>query len=389
VRPPDDEQVAHLLAELRQVSEELRTASGDERHAAAVRRRRGDLERAVTASGWTRPGSREARQPVGLDAVHDLLDAADSVLVSYLDIAGSLYALVVGSSTRVVALGQSSAITERVRRLRADLDVLAQAHLPGALRAGVGSAARASATSLDELLLRPLAIAGRRLVMVSTGVLGQLPWSLLPSLRAVPVVVAPSATAWAAAGRAPVSRADRLTLLAGPGLSHAQREAVGVARAWPQLQAHAGDGATRVALTSALADSLLVHVAAHGTHNVENALFSSLRLADGVLFAHELDERGRVPEHVVLSACELGLASVRPGDEALGLTSVLLRLGTRSVVAGVARVGDETAADVMIDYHCALAGGADSAAALAEATAASSGFAPFVCFGAAWAAGPS
>ena len=33
---------------------------------------------------------------------------------------------------------------------------------------------------------------------------------------------------------------------------------------------------------------------------------------------------------VVLSACELGLATVRPGDEALGLTSVLLPSGARA-----------------------------------------------------------
>ena len=87
------------------------------------------------------------------------------------------------------------------------------------------------------------------------------------------------------------------------------------------------------------------------------------------LFAHELDQTARTPDHVVLSACELGLATVRPGDEALGLTSVLLHLGTRCVVAGVARVGDEAAAETMADYHARLAGGADSAAALAAALA--------------------
>jgi CHAT domain-containing protein len=88
----------------------------------------------------------------------------------------------------------------------------------------------------------------------------------------------------------------------------------------------------------------------------------------------------------VLSACELGLATIRPGDEGLGLTSVLLRLGTHSVVAGVARVEDEVAARTMIAYHQRLAAGADSAAALAEATTALDGAAaaPFVCFGAAW-----
>jgi CHAT domain-containing protein len=131
-----------------------------------------------------------------------------------------------------------------------------------------------------------------------------------------------------------------------------------------------------------MSGAAVLHVAAHGVHHTENPMFSSLRLEDGVLFAHELDQTVRAPEHVVLSACELGLATVRPGDEALGLTSVLLRLGARSVVAGIARVGDDVAAETMIDYHKRLAAGADSAAALAEATADRA--APFVCFGATW-----
>jgi CHAT domain-containing protein len=85
----------------------------------------------------------------------------------------------------------------------------------------------------------------------------------------------------------------------------------------------------------------------------------------------------------VLSACELGQATVRPGDESLGLTSVLLQLGARCVVSGVAEVADELAAEVMGGYHRRLAAGADSAVALADATAAAGRPVPFVCFGAA------
>jgi CHAT domain-containing protein len=148
----------------------------------------------------------------------------------------------------------------------------------------------------------------------------------------------------------------------------------------------AGDAASGEAFSKTMTTARLVHVAAHGTHQTENPLFSSLRLADGPLFAHELDLAGRAPEHAVLSACELGLATVRPGDEALGLTSVLLHLGTRSVVAGVARVGDDVAADTMTNYHRELAAGCDSASALAAALAANDADrpAPFACFGAPW-----
>jgi CHAT domain-containing protein len=121
-------------------------------------------------------------------------------------------------------------------------------------------------------------------------------------------------------------------------------------------------------------------------HQPENPLFSSLRMVDGPVFAHELDQTALAPEHVVLSACEVGLATVRPGDEALGLASVLLQLGTRSVVAGVARVGDDVAEQTMAAYHARLAGGDDSAGALAAALVDVDADVtpPFVNFGAAW-----
>jgi CHAT domain-containing protein len=237
---------------------------------------------------------------------------------------------------------------------------------------------------LDAALVRPFGAGGKRLVIVSTGVLGQLPWGGLPSLSGVPVVVAPSATSWLAATRAPRRRRRAIHALAGPGVPFGDRELKGVASSWTEADVRVGLDADRRALVTALNTAEVVHVAAHGVHQTENAMFSSLRMADGLVFAHELDRTTRTAEHVILSACELGLATVRPGDEALGLSSVLLRLGTRSVVAGVARVGDEIAAETMTAYHRYLAAGDDSAAALACALADVDGVAPFVCLGSAW-----
>jgi CHAT domain-containing protein len=171
--------------------------------------------------------------------------------------------------------------------------------------------------------------------------------------------------------------------IAGPDLGRGIEEATAVGRIW-DARLLTGAAATGAAFAQALAGARIAHVAAHGVHQTENPMFSSLRLADGALFAHELDQTADTPEHVVLSACELGLATIRPGDEALGLTSVLLHLGTRCVVAGVARVGDEAAAETMADYHFRLASGQDSAEALAAALAERP--VPFACFGAAYRA---
>jgi CHAT domain-containing protein len=94
-----------------------------------------------------------------------------------------------------------------------------------------------------------------------------------------------------------------------------------------------------------------------------------------------------VPACVTLSACEVGLVTLRPGDEGLGLTHVLLHLGVASVVAGVARVRDDVASLTMRRVHDEMVGGLSSAEALAVAQVEGQEGpvpAPFVTFGSAW-----
>jgi hypothetical protein len=319
---------------------------------------------------------------VTLDEVQ--AELGHTTLVTFVRHAGTLHAVVAGSSSAQLAhLGPADPVDELVRRVRADLDVIARPQLPAQLRGAIRASLDRSAAAIDDALLVPLRIAGP-VVIVSTGVLCQVPWGLLPSLAGRAVVVAPSATAWHTAHAKQRSAPDQVITIAGPGLADSSAEATAIAAYWPRGRSLVGDAATGTRVASALSGARILHVAAHGVHQTENPLFSWVRLADGPLFAHELDQSAGVPEHVVLSACELGLATVRPGDEALGLTAVLLQLGTRSVVGGVARVADEVASATMIDYHARLRSGADSATALAEAVASTR--APFVCFGAAYTA---
>ena len=114
----------------------------------------------------------------------------------------------------------------------------------------------------------------------------------------------------------------------------------------------------------------MVHVAAHGTHQTQSPLFSSLALHDGPVFAHELQPTGVAAEHVVLSACDVGSATFRPGDEQLGLAASIFSLGAGSVVAATAPIPDDVAAAVMTAHHESLARGAASDEALALAIAA-------------------
>jgi CHAT domain-containing protein len=115
-------------------------------------------------------------------------------------------------------------------------------------------------------------------------------------------------------------------------------------------------------------------------HQPDNALFSALELAGGPLMGYDLQRLKAPPALAVLSCCDLGLADVRPGDETLGMVTALLQAGTRTVVASVAQVGDDTAMRVMTGLHAALQRGTQPARALAEA--ARDEPSGFVCFGA-------
>ena len=95
----------------------------------------------------------------------------------------------------------------------------------------------------------------------------------------------------------------------------ARAESAACTAAWVGSELLTGTAATTASVRGALAGADLGHVAAPGTHQQESPLFSSLRVGDGPLYAYELDAADRAAPCVVLSACEAGLAMVRPGDE--------------------------------------------------------------------------
>jgi CHAT domain-containing protein len=217
------------------------------------------------------------------------------------------------------------------------------------------------------------------LVLVPTRQLAVLPWGLLPGLRGRPVVVAPSASAWLTARTAGASAASGVPLLvAGPDLAHADAEIAAISGWYPRGRVLRGAAATAGATLAGMDGAPVVHVAAHGHHDTQNVLFSRLELADGPLLAYELQRLGHAPGQVVLSACDVGRAVVRAGDELAGFTAALLHAGTANVVASVARVPDAIGPAVMAHYHGAIAAGVSPARALASLPVPT----PFVCFGA-------
>ena len=128
-----------------------------------------------------------------------------------------------------------------------------------------------------------------------------------------------------------------------------------------------GKRATVQAVLEALAESDLVHLAAHGSFRRDNPLFSTLRLADGPLTVYDLERVQAAPRSMVLSACSAATALVMPGDELVGTAVALLHIGAASVVGPVDVVDDSLTGALMVDLHRALVGGAPMGAALMSA----------------------
>ncbi|BCJ74905.1 CHAT domain-containing protein [Catellatospora sp. IY07-71] len=385
VRPPADPETAAALAALRQVRLAVREAERAGRPAGAQRSHAAELERRIRHRSWTLAGPGTGGAPAPMGTVAQAL--GDAAMAVYLHDGPALRALVLaGGTARLVDAGRPAAAAEIALRLRASLDARAGRALPPRLADAVLASVRRDAAELAAAVLGPvLAVAGDRdLVLVPTGELLTVPWSLLPGAAGRPVTVAASATSWYTARQRAYGEpgpAGPALLVAGPGNDRAEAEVHKIARCHPGARVLTGPAATAAATLAGCDGAALLHVAAHGRHQGENALFSAFELADGPLMGYDLQQLSVAPRVAVLSACELGLADVRPGHESVGLSTALIAAGTATVVASVSRVADDVAMHVMTGFHRRLAAGAAPAAALAAA-AGETEPAGFVCFGA-------
>jgi CHAT domain-containing protein len=181
-----------------------------------------------------------------------------------------------------------------------------------------------------------------------------------------------------------------VVVAAGPDLAHAGHEAAEVADIYSGVEPIDPDGATVERLRTLLDRATTGHIACHARFEVDNPMFSSLRLTDGDLNVYDLERMRRVPDLVVLSACDSGFSDTYPGEELMGLSSALLSLGAKSLVASVGLVPDsEATRELMVGFHRGLVSGLGPAEALNRARVVigdtAAGFvaaASFVCIGA-------
>jgi len=388
VTPPDNPRLRECATDLRRVSAEILRTEQSDRSARTLRARQAALEASIRR--LSRHSAGEAGPVSRVPTTNELARAlGPRALVELVELDGTLSALTLadGRLSRC-ELGRLAPVDEELEWLRFGLARLARGSHTPAQRASLLAGARASADALDRRLVAPLAptVGGRPLVIVPTGSLHAVPWSILPALRGRPLVVAPSATTWLTLQRKPTRPAGPTILVAGPRLRHAVAELAGVATCHPAAAVLTGRRASVAAVMAGLDGARIAHLACHGRFRSDSPLFSSLELADGPLNAYELQRLRRAPELIVLSACDLAISGAHPGDELLGFAAALIGMGTRTVLASVVAVPDAAVKRLMLALHRHLAAGETPAVALAAAQSRlrshESALAGFVCLGA-------
>ncbi|MEU4292633.1 CHAT domain-containing protein [Kribbella sp. NPDC026596] len=363
VRPQRDDGLVADLTALRDLTHRLEASRDYRAGSGPLHRERRRLEAVVRRRVLVTPGATGDRPDQFRST--DLLDhLGDRSLVELTDVDDQLYAMVAARGRiRLKPVGPTALATHRL------------SHALFALRreaTGRGThqldlddiGARLETALLGEVVKH---LEDGPVVVVPTGRLHAVPWSLLPSLRHRPTSVAPSAAAWLRARNAAPPSSERVVLIGGPQLSTGREEVRRLAELYPDAVVLTGGDATAEAVLEAMDGAALVHVAAHGTFRADSPLFSALELDDGPLTVYDLERLERAPHRVVLSSCSSALGGPSGADELLGLVSALVALGSSGLVASVVPVSDPATVPLMLGLHGRLRVGDDLAEALAQA----------------------
>jgi hypothetical protein len=352
VVPDSDEQIRSALANLRQIEFELRSpeSRGDER----LQHRLRDWQDRIQEIDRVKRSAAIADERFSVRALIDEL--GDRMFVELAEHNGVLWAVVVKRGrARLHELGPGEGVRSELSHLRFAMRRAARRgrHLD-----------RSALDALDEIIFSPLRIDEDGVVLSPPPHLMAAPWAAMPSLRGASVTVSPSAEMWWLHRLG--SQGGRVLVVGGPDLEMVEVEVGNVASLYDDAVALAGANVVEVA--DALAGASVAHIACHASFEAENPMFSSLRLNDGDLHVYDIERLENPPQLVVLSACDSGYTETRSGDELAGLTSALLSMGTRNVVASIGLVPDSSAtADLMVDFHKGLIAGLEPAQALADA----------------------
>ena len=358
VRPSADAELNASLAALRTATRGLDQARSQGRPSASLQKEQQRLETEVRASALRAQGNEPwTRVPF---SPADLLDELGSAqLIEIVDVDGDLYVLNCGSGRiRQFAAGHASDAMKAADFARFALRRLASSR-PGDDPASALAVLGKAGPALQQALLGQAVphLGDGPVIIVPTGRLHPIPWTLLPALKDRVISVAPSASAWMRAHQAPEPEHRQVVLARGPGLATGGAEVPLVAPLYDDVTVLEDAAATADKVLSALDGAWLAHIAAHGIFRADSPLFSSLRMHDGPLTVYDFERLHRAPYRLVLSSCEGGVLAPAGANELLGLVSSLLPLGTAGIIASIMPLNDEAVVPLMVDLHRHLRAG--------------------------------
>jgi CHAT domain-containing protein len=280
-------------------------------------------------------------------------------------------------------------VTQKAFRLRQvpigqqDLEASVQAYV-GAVRRQASGEARMKAEGLKlyQALIAPVKedIAGSTtLVLIPSGRLNSLPFASLADASGVPLAqdkeileLAKSTDLMRMAGEAPKPISSLVAFANATGdLPAAGKEGEQIAALFNQseVKLFKGKEATRDAFVKFGAQADALHLATHGEWNIEDSLGNYLAMADqqkvsqDEIFELGLDETSIV----ILSACNTAMGEGGDVKYVASLAEAFWIAGSRSVVASLWAVNDESTSLLMTEFYKSLKNGDGKAKALKNA----------------------
>jgi len=147
----------------------------------------------------------------------------------------------------------------------------------------------------------------------------------------------------------------------------AEREALAVSRMYPGCTVLLGSSATRQAVRDHWTQADVIHVAAHGSLQVENPRLSGIHLWDGPWTVHDLQRVETRAKLTVLSSCRSGETVLWGTDHQVGLLPALFERGPRTAVLSLWPADDDATRVMMSAFHHELSQGRSVESALQSA----------------------
>jgi len=344
---------------------------------AVLRARHGDLHGAFAAIERSRARAIAERldapveQPPGVDDIVRALPTG-TLLISY---------TIVDAETLILLLDERGL---RGASVPIGKNAISQAVIEtdSAIDRGTESAAQLWCARLSALLLAPLATdlyPARTIVIVPDPLIADVPFAALlhPKkgthlVEEASIVIAPSATAWLRETKARRQAPDNAFLAADPTLPrfdinlsplpNTRVEAAQIAAFYPHSDVVVGNDASRANVVNGIRRSDVVHLAMHTLVNLSDPWMSALPLSandtdHSLLYLREIASmKLRNAPIVVLAGCRTGRAVTGPGS-IRSLADAFLAAGTRSVVASLWTVDDDSARYFSVLLHRRLSQG--------------------------------